>query len=342
MIDRITAVLKTRVSSWPILDHETTPSYTFNIIATDQAGNGLQSTVPITIHLIDENDNSPQFLPMILRVSISESTAVDDVVTTIHAADPDPGLNGQVTYSIISGAQGMFEVGKSNGNLRVPHGLDREQRDEYRINVSALDGNLNPRQGFGLVIVTILDDNDNRPVFEKLEYTASVSESVPIGYEVLTVRAVDADLGMNSNVSYYVEHEVFIVHNITGAINTRAALDRETVGSYSFKVYARDTWGLESSVTVNIAVDDVNDNAPYFPKSDIYRSDVTEETPVGSVVLNIVAQDDDVGKNAELQYSLARNVGDLFEIDSETGILRFEKEMKCFIDFFVSTIFIFS
>jgi hypothetical protein len=325
VIDRTTAVLKTRVSSWPTLDYETTPSYTFNIIATDQAGNGLQSMVPITVHLIDENDNSPQFSPKILHVAIPESTSVDDVITTVYAADPDPGLNGHVTFSIISGAQDMFEVDKSNGTLRVLHELDREQRDEYRINISALDGNLNPRQGFGLVIVTILDDNDNRPVFEKLEYTTSVSESVPIGYEVITVHAIDADLGMNSNVSYYVKHEVFSVHNITGVISTRTALDRESEGSYSFKVYARDPRGLESNVAVNIVVNDVNDNAPYFPKSDIYRSDITEATSVGSVVLNIVAQDADLGKNAEIQYSLAHNVGDLFEIESETGILRFDR-----------------
>ena len=334
VIDRTTAVLKTRVSSWPTFDYETTPFFTFNLIATDQAGNGRQSIVPITIHLMDENDNSPQFVPKILHVDIPESTPVGDVVTTVHAADPDPGLNGHVTYSIISGAQGMFEIDTNNGTLRVLHGLDREQRDEYRINVSALDGNLNPRQGYGLVIVTILDDNDNRPVFEKLEYSTSVAESAPIGYEVIAVRAIDADLAMNANVSYDLEHEVFSINNISGLITTSKTLDRESVGSYSFKVYAEDCKGLKSNVTVNVAVDDVNDNAPYFPRSDLYRSDVTEETSVGSVILNIVAQDADLGKNAEVQYSLARNLADLFEINPETGILRFDK--KSDVNFFWS------
>jgi hypothetical protein len=278
---------------------------------------------------MDENDNSPQFSPKILHVSIPESTPVGDVITTVNAADPDPGLNGHVTYSIISGAQGMFEIDANNGTLRALHGLDREQRDEYGINVSALDGNLNPRQGFGLVVVTILDDNDNRPVFEKLQYTTSISEGVPIGYEVITVHAVDADLAMNSKVSYYLKHKVFIINNNTGVITTQETLDRETVGSYSFKVYARDSQGLESNVTINVAVDDVNDNAPYFPKSDLYRSDVTEEKSLGSVVLNIIAQDADLGKNAELHYSLARNVADLFEIGMETGVLRFDKKFLC-------------
>lgn len=324
VIDKTTAVLKTRVSPWPILDYETTLSYTFNIIATDQTGNGLQSMVPITIHLVDENDNSPQFVPKILHLTIPESTAVGDVIGSVEATDPDPGLNGHVTYSIISGANGMFEVGNNNGTLRVLDGLDREQRDEYRINVSAFDGDLNPKEGFGLVIITILDDNDNRPVFEELEYAASVSESVLIGYEVIRVKAVDADLGMNSNVTYHVEHKVFHVHNITGVITTKTALDRETVGSYSFKVTARDTLGLESDVTVNILVDDINDNAPYFPRSDFYRSDITEAASVGSMLLKIVAYDEDLGKNAVVQYSLAHNVGDLFEIDSDTGILRFD------------------
>ena len=324
VIDKTTAVLKTRVSPWPILDYETTLSYTFNVIATDQTGNGLQSMVPITIHLVDENDNSPQFVPKILHLTIPESTAVGDVIGSVQATDPDPGLNGHVTYSIISGANGMFEVGKNNGTIRVLDGLDREQQDEYRINVLAFDGNLNPKEGFGLVIIMILDDNDNRPVFEELEYAVSVSERVLIGYEVIRVKAVDADLGMNSNVTYHVEHKVFRVDNITGVVTTKTVLDRETVGSYSLKVTARDTLGLESDVTVNILVDDINDNAPYFPRSDFYRSDITEATSVGSMLLKIVAYDEDLGKNALVQYSLAHNVGGLFEIDSDTGILRFD------------------
>ena len=324
VIDKTTAVLKTRVSPWPILDYETTLSYTFNVIATDQTGNGLQSMVPITIHLVDENDNSPQFAPKILHLTIPESTAVGDVIGSVQATDPDPGLNGHVTYSIISGANGMFEVGKNNGTIRVLDGLDREQEDEYRISVLAFDGNLNPKEGFGLVIIMILDDNDNRPVFEELEYAVSVSERVLIGYEVIRVKAVDADLGMNSNVTYHVEHKVFRVDNITGVVTTKTVLDRETVGSYSLKVTARDTLGLESDVTVNILVDDINDNAPYFPRSDFYRSDITEATSVGSMLLKIVAYDEDLGKNAAVQYSLAHNVGDLFEIDSDTGILRFD------------------
>lgn len=324
VIDKTTAVLKTRVSPLPNLDYEATPSLTFNVLATDQTGNGLQSTVPITIHLEDENDNSPKFSPVITHVTIPESKTTDDVITILHATDPDPGNNGRVTYSIISGAEGMFEIDRDNGTLRVLHGLDRERRDQYQINVSALDGNLNPRQGFGLVILTLLDTNDNRPQFDKLVYTTSVSESIPIGYDVITVHADDADLGLNSNVSYYLKHKVFNVHNTTGVLRTKSKLDRESVGSYSFKVYARDTWGLESNVTVNILVDDVNDNAPYFPQSDVYRSDVTEGTPVGTEVLKIVAKDADWGKNGEIHYSLARNIGERFTIDSEMGILRFD------------------
>ncbi|XP_028399799.1 protocadherin Fat 4-like isoform X2 [Dendronephthya gigantea] len=328
VIDRATAVLKTRVSPSPNLDYEATPSLTFNVIATDQAGNGLQSMVPITIHLIDENDNSPEFSPVITHVDIPESTAPDEVIATLHATDPDPGINGRVRYSIISGAEGMFEIDKENGTLRVLHGLDRERRDRYQINVSALDGNLNPRQGFGQVVLTLLDTNDNRPMFDELAYTTSVSESIPIGYDVITVHANDVDLGSNSNVSYYLEHKVFNVHNTTGVLRTISKLDRETVGSYSFKVYARDTWGLESNVTVNILVDDVNDNAPYFPKSDVYRSDVSEETPVGTEVLKIVAKDEDWGKNAEIHYSLARNIRDRFIIDPDTGILRLQNSVN--------------
>ena len=84
-------------------------------------------------------------------------------------------------------------------------------------------------------------------------------------------------------------------------------------------------------MTVNIVLNDVNDNSPYFPENDQYRSDVSEGTPIGTEIISIVAEDDDEGKNAVLHYSLAQNVGDLFEIDSQTGIIRYKTHSKYFI-----------
>ena len=331
VIDRTTAVLKTRRSPLPTLDYEKNSTHVFNIIATDQAGNGLSSSVPVTIHLIDENDNTPIFLPSVLRVSTSESTPVNDVIATVLALDSDPGLNGRVNYSIVSGAEGMFAIGEADGKLRVLHKLDREKNEVYHMNISGIDGNLYPRQGFGLVIVTLRDANDNPPDFVEPEYTTSVSEDIPVGREVVTVHAVDPDKGVNSIVTYSLDHPLFHVDNITGVLRTKVSLDRETAGSYSLSVRAADGGGLETSVTVNIVLNDVNDNSPYFPENDQYRSDVSEGTPIGTEIISIVAEDDDEGKNAVLHYSLAQSVGDLFEIDSQTGIIRYKTHSKYFI-----------
>ena len=330
-------MLRTRSSPLPTLDYETSHTYVFNVIATDQRGNGLSSTVPITIYLVDENDNAPVFSPSILRVSIPESTPVGDVIATTTAIDPDPGLNGRVSYSIISGAEGMFEVGKTDGKLRVLRELDREKNEVYQMNISGIDSNLYPLQGFGLVLVTLLDDNDNPPSFEKLEYTTSVPEEVLIGHKVVTVRAVDPDKGVNSIVSYFLNHPVFYVDSASGDVQVKITLDRETVDSYSLNVRARDGGGLETSVTVNIMVSDVNDNSPYFPENDQYRSDVSEDMPVASEVVRVIAEDADDGKNAELHYSLAQNVGDLFEIDSETGMMRYDTRDPTSCEFYDNT-----
>ena len=202
--------------------------------------------------------------------------------------------------------------------------LDREKTGSYRINVSAIDGNLYPRQGFGMVEITILDVNDNPPSFDEVEYTTTVPEDLPVGGLVLTVQASDPDL--DSVVTYTLVHSVFQVDSTSGNIRTKVTLDRETVDSYSLTVLAQDEDGLGTSVSVNIEVGDVNDNPPNFPKSNHYRTDVRESTQVGSDVMLVVATDADIGKNAELQYSLAQNPDNLFEIVSHSGMLRYVRQ----------------
>ena len=104
-------------------------------------------------------------------------------------------------------------------------------------------------------------------------------------------------------------------------ISALSGLDRETKDTYSFIVRVQDGGGLESSVAVNVVISDTNDNSPYF-LSERYKTDVIDKTPVGTIVLSIVAEDKDVHQNARIVYTIVDAKDDLFSIDSEDGFIK--------------------
>lgn len=83
------------------------------------------------------------------------------------------------------------------------------------------------------------------------------------------------------------------------------------------------TDGVQSSFCyIRLNIDDVNDNAPVFGQT-IYSFDVSEETPIGTTLGGISAQDPDTGANGEVTYSLKSAWGnDTFHLDPVTGIFK--------------------
>ena len=53
-----------------------------------------------------------------------------------------------------------------------------------------------------VVDVTVLDENDNDPVFTKSRYEQNITENLSAGIFVKDVEATDADIGANGQVAY--------------------------------------------------------------------------------------------------------------------------------------------
>ncbi len=73
------------------------------------------------------------------------------------------------------------------------------------------------------VYVTVMDDNDNDPRFVKGLYFKNIPENIAANQSILRVEAVDPDLGLNSQVSYAIDHNaegLFRIDNTTGVIYT--------------------------------------------------------------------------------------------------------------------------
>lgn len=173
------------------------------------------------------------------------------------------------------------------------------------------------------------------PFFEQHLYVASVLEECDPGVVVTTVKARDPE---NSPVTYSMTslldartQSMFDIDSTTGTITTRVKLDRELVDVHYFKVTAVNSFPPRSGTTMlQINVLDANDHSPMFEMNE-YDANVRESVTVGTTVITLKATDQDVGKNAEVEYTIESINGGgtsteeedskAFKIDGKSGVI---------------------
>ncbi|XP_069390113.1 protocadherin Fat 3a isoform X5 [Paralichthys olivaceus] len=320
------------VKSSVTLDREMTASYHLVAQATDGGGKWCRSEVQLVV--TDVNDNPPIFTLSHYTASIYEDTATKALLTRIQAIDPDEGPGRMVAYSLADSAGGSFSIDKSSGIVVLERVLDREVQSAYQITVLASDqGSPLPLSSLVNVTITVLDINDNPPVFERRDQMATVPEDVGVGTEVLRVHAASKDIGTNAEITYSIrsgnEHGKFHIHPLTGAILIAQTLDYETCRDYFLTVEARDGGRppLSAISTVNINLTDVNDNAPMF-SHDVYSAVVSEDANIGQSVFQLLAEDLDSQLNGAILYSIVSGDRDNhFFIDPLSGVIKVNKQL---------------
>lgn len=142
----------------------------------------------VTIILKDVNDVKPVFITP-NETSVSENIPINTVMMAIKAIDRDEGRNGYIEYMLESNSSLAmpFTLGSVDGLLRVSGRLDRESKANYELTVMARDRGEPPKSTQTKILVKVLDENDNSPVFDPKQYSASVAENASIGASVLQV-----------------------------------------------------------------------------------------------------------------------------------------------------------
>ena len=324
------------------LDFETQVQHILNVTASDGL---LNSTAMITVNVLDINEFAPVFsnsTSTVLRVI--EQQSINTCIGQVSASDNDTA--DVITYSIQ--LSHLFTINSSTGEICTATVLDREllvMSDQFLppisqeiLRVLATDSGQVPgvHTTTAEIIIEIVDVNDNIPLFTDDFYSVSVPEDDDAVASIITVTAIDLDLGNNGLVSYYLTNEdslPFSINSVTGDITGQ--LDRESMDMFTLQVTARDNGNpvRSTNTTINVTVLDVNDNFPIFDKYQYEtnvsesRSDVIFETPI----LSLSASDKDIGENSRISYSIAGegicssttffNTPEcFFSIDSDTGI----------------------
>ena len=158
--------------------------------------------------------------------------------------------------------------------------------------------------------ITVLDENDNTPTFEKTFFSFTISENNQANAEVGTFGpAKDGDKGANGEIVYTImsgdDKGIFEYDGTTGMLKVKIVLDREKIQMYNLGVKASDrgTPSLSSTVVVQVIISDENDNSPKFEK-DPYDCEIEENSAINSRVCSVFADDDDAGVNGDVTYEL--------------------------------------
>uniref|UniRef100_A0A3Q3W9N3 Protocadherin-15 n=1 Tax=Mola mola TaxID=94237 RepID=A0A3Q3W9N3_MOLML len=300
------------------VDREKQMAYTFTV-------DGVQQSSPVTVNIlvIDANDNTPTFGEVSYSVDVFTDMQPGETVLQLTAADADEGLNGLVTYEILTGAQGDFIISNRTGRITVPPGVTLSVGRSYALTVKASDSapETQRRSSITTVYIEVLPPNNQSPPrFPLLTYSLEVSEAMRIGAILLNLQATDRE---NDPITYRIvsgdTQKLFNLSETIGLLLLGKPLDRETTEQYRLIITASDgNPGGTSTTTVNIIVTDVNDNDPEFDFNIPINFTVREEE-AKIFVGQIRAVDPDAGANGQVRYRIV-NHPDLFMVSDNGSI----------------------
>lgn len=278
-----------------------------------QISSAAVEIVTVKIYIDDINDNAPMFDKNVV-LKIMENNPPGKLYSIAEAWDFDSGNNSAIYYTLSGNEDNRFSLIHNDGQplcLKVSESLDYEKETFYTLTLVAKDQGIPQRSGSTLINITVLDENDNTPKFEKLVYNQTIFENVPVPSTVLTLHAVDKDSGVNGEVKYKLGRktssrirENFEVKESSGRVILKGSLGKRH--QYSFDVIAFDQ-GLGShsaSATVVINIVDVNDNSPIITINPPLVN-VSESEAVGSHVAVVYVNDKDRGDNGKVTCSIA-------------------------------------
>ncbi|XP_029393891.1 protocadherin-23 [Mus pahari] len=312
-----------------LLDRENVPTFILTVTASDQAVNVTDRrwrTLVAEVVILDVNDHSPTFVSYPITY-VREDAEVGAVVHRINAEDPDAEMNGEVVYSILSGNEDMvFVLDSSSGLLRTACPLDYEVKSQHTLTLVAHDGGTPARSSSQTLTVTVLDVNDETPVFKQLLYETSVKENQSPGVFVTRVEAEDTDSGVNSKHQFEIlpgpAFGLFEINPDTGEVVTTVTFDREAQGIFRLRVLVRDGGvpSLSSTAAIICTIEDENDHAPEFI---VLHHDIEIlENRDPEVVYTVLAFDMDAGNNGAVTYHIAEgNTDEYFAIHTTSGEL---------------------
>ena len=316
------------LSSLAVLDRETKAIYDIPVMVSDMKGrNGFSQ---IKVHVIDENDNGPEFPLSEYKANMPANMTAGALLVHVSAQDKDIGKNAKLKYSIYdtrsSGVNDILKIDPETGRIYLRTSAKQLENEVYQFFVRAEDGGRNSLHADVPVEVYIMSSLDTPPHFENQDSIYFIEEGSPVGRTIAELSAVSSP---DSLVKYtmasnkYLGPDSLFQVDSSGRLIISNLLDREQESVHKIVILAE----TDSSPTLNayteltIKLLDANDHSPEFLSAD-YRVSVAESVEPHTSIMQVWAKDQDFANNGEVTYSFAENsreLAHLFSIDTHNG-----------------------
>nr|XP_049607648.1 protocadherin alpha-8-like [Syngnathus scovelli] len=281
---------------------------------------------PLEVHyvgvdVLDVNDHAPSFQEKERKMDISESVLPGARFQLKPSRDLDSGPFSVQNYKLSENDHFRLDVKDKGQDGKIPvlvlqKSLDREAARSHSLVLTAIDGGKPQKSGHMNISITVLDVNDNTPVFSHDTYSVMLQENAPVGTTVVQVNATDLDDGQNGDVIYSFGDSVsntlfkiFDINRSTGEIIVTGLIDYEERETYEIEIQASDKGSppLTTEKSVLIKIIDVNDNAPEIEVTS-FSSSIPEDSRPGTTVALISVNDFDSGLNGKVICSINEDV----------------------------------
>ncbi|XP_067654495.1 protocadherin-9-like [Haliotis asinina] len=287
----------------------------------------------VVVKVLPENEFTPEFtLPVETSMTVPETWKPPYLVATFNAVDEDAGVDGDVSYEILSAtdytgtsALDKFVINPVSGELRLNDFLDADMAtggtDTYNIVVKATDGGTSPKSSNRDFIITVGNENDNAPVFLNFPTSIEVAENTDVGHALVTLITEDNDGDdVVANIEDLDETHFIISGN---DVILERPLDYETSQCHTIVVAISDGT-YKSNRTLVIKVTDEIDETPSIVT--LTPVNVTEELPVDTVVGGLFLFTD---RDRDDSHTFVLTGGDshFFNMDAESGQVSIAERM---------------
>lgn len=304
-------------------------SFTLTVNIIDRGATPKQASTTVTITVGNVNDNIPSCTPRLYTKDIREDATVTPTtqIVTPSCSDDDPSTTLLYSITFVDGVAGTgkFAINGGTGVITIATALDYETSKQHSIIVKISDQGTPALTTTVLVMVNVLDVNEAAPVFGGMPATKDINENIPLGTDIITITATDADTSDTLTYAINPADNTFEIDPKTGLIKSKALIDRETKDSYPLTIVATDSGTRDAvkttshSLTINIL--DVNEKPIFSPAS--YVTSTSENTAVGQTVLTVTATDSDLSTYGQITYSIVSgNTNSKWQIikDTTTGL----------------------
>ena len=243
------------------LDRETEAKHEIIISCQDKGSPPLQSKSKFSIQVTDVNDVRPQFSMETFKFFIEENKKSRFSVGFINATDPDLGLGGKLTYSLLTNKKQKFLPFKikDDGMISAIMSLDHEFQNIYKFQVFVKDNGIPSLNNTVNVIVEVTDKNDNAPYFtfpSVNPYNMDVVYYRHHSKNITHLKAADGDSQENAFLKYEIirgnDKQIFSMNQYTGLLSFNRVLSQQDAGSYELVFVVKDSGSPVLSATTSM------------------------------------------------------------------------------------------